>query len=143
MKNDSVVIKTEGWDVLRDELIPLRTTVFVEEQKVPLELELDDEDATATHLLAVDASGLALGCARLLTSGQIGRMAVLAPFRGQGIGASLLAAAEAAARQQHRKGVFLHAQTHAIPFYARNGYRVCSDEFMDAGIPHRSMEKQL
>lgn len=143
MKNDSVLIKRDCWDALRDQLVPLRTSVFVEEQNVPLELELDDEDATATHFLAVDARGLAVGCARLLPSGQIGRMAVLATFRGRGIGTGLLAAAEAEALQQRMSRVFLHAQTHAIPFYARNGYTVCSGEFMDAGIPHRSMEKQL
>lgn len=142
-KNDTPRIRIDGWDALQDHLIPLRMQVFVEEQNVPLELELDDEDATATHVLALDSHETPLGCARLLPSGQIGRMAVLAPFRGQGVGTRLLAAAEDEACRQGMTSVFLHAQTHAIPFYQHNGYTVCSDEFIDAGIPHRSMQKPL
>jgi predicted GNAT family N-acyltransferase len=70
-------------------------------------------------------------------------MAVLISHRGQGVGTALLAAAESKAREQALGQVFLHAQTHAIPFYLRFGYAVCSDEFLDAGIPHRSMQKTL
>lgn len=142
-KNDQVLIKVGRWEALKSPLVSVRTTVFIEEQAVPVELEWDEEDAMAWHLLALDVHNQALGCARLLPSGQIGRMAVLIPYRGKGIGARLLEAAETVARQEQMREVFLHAQTHAIPFYSRFGYRINSDIFMDAGIPHRTMRKTL
>lgn len=135
-------IRIDRWDTLKDLLIPLRTDVFIEEQQVPVELEWDEEDAGAWHFLALDGN-TPVGCARLLPSGQIGRMAVLAPHRGHGWGAALLAAAELEAMRSGMQGVFLHAQTHALPFYAKFGYQTDSPEFMDAGIPHRTMRKSL
>lgn len=134
---------TGRWAQLAVDLIPLRTAVFIDEQQVPEALEWDDDDADALHLLATDATGTVVGCARLLASGQIGRMAVAQPRRGQGWGTQLLKAAETAALAAGHAEVFLHAQTHAIPFYAARGFQVCSDEFLDAGIPHRTMRKAL
>lgn len=136
-------VRVGNWEALKIQLIPLRTDVFINEQQVPVELEWDDEDNTARHLLAIDADNTAIGCARLLPSGQIGRMAVIVSRRGEGWGKQLLAEAEATARAQGQTEVFLHAQTHAIPFYAALGYLIASEEFMDAGIPHRTMRKNL
>lgn len=131
------------WDELKQYLVPLRTHVFIDEQQVPPELEWDEEDATAVHFVVFEAPASALGCARLLPTGQIGRMAVVSSRRGSGFGQALLQAAENSAISQGLHEVFLHAQTHAIPFYSRFGYRISSDEFMDAGIPHRTMYKLL
>lgn len=136
-------VRVGNWEALKTQLIPLRTDVFINEQQVPVELEWDDEDNTARHFLAIDTDNTAIGCARLLPSGQIGRMAVIGSRRGEGWGKQLLAEAEATARALGQTEVFLHAQTHAIPFYAALGYHIASEEFMDAGIPHRTMRKNL
>lgn len=136
-------VRTGSWEELKTQLIPLRTEVFIDEQQVPVELEWDDEDNIARHILATAEDHTLIGCARLLPSGQIGRMAVILSRRGQGWGKQLLAEAEATARAMGQTEVFLHAQTHAIPFYAAQGYHITSDEFMDAGIPHRTMHKLL
>lgn len=136
-------VRAGSWEELKTQLIPLRTEVFINEQQVPAELEWDDEDHIARHFLATAEDDTVIGCARLLPSGQIGRMAVVKSRRGQGWGKRLLAEAEATARTLGQAEVFLHAQSHAIPFYAAQGYRITSEEFMDAGIPHRTMLKML
>jgi predicted GNAT family N-acyltransferase len=81
------------WRAAQNTLSNLRRQVFIIEQGVPQEEEWDGQDETAQHWLATDAAGIAIGTARLLPSGQIGRMAVLSDYRGTGIGATLLAAA--------------------------------------------------
>lgn len=136
-------IVTGDWDALKQALISLRTEVFIVEQKVPVALEWDEDDATALHVLLRDNDDSPMGCARLLPSGQIGRMAVLAQRRREGLGSMLLEAAEEVARKQQKDRVFLHAQVHALPFYIKHGYEITSDEFIDAGIPHRAMIKRL
>lgn len=123
----------------------LRKVVFVEEQGVPLEEELDDLDAECTHFLA-EAAGEPVGTARLrLVDGKAKaqRVAVLAAWRGAGVGRALMAALEGEARRQGAREVVLAAQTSAIPFYERLGYAAWGDEFMDAGIPHRWMRRAL
>ena len=131
------------WSSHGTELSRLRTKVFVEEQGVPQEEEWDLEDEHCVHFLAVNEVGHYLGCARLLDSGQIGRMAVLQEHRGHGIGAQLLEAAvqEGIARGMER--LFLHAQTYAEPFYQRGGFVRCGGEYLEVGIPHVPMEMKL
>ena len=120
----------------------LRRTVFIEEQSVPEADEIDDLDDVAIHLLATD-QGTPIGSARLLTSGdtgKIGRVCVLVPHRGRGIGADLIRAAVAqfAAMPQITR-VKLGAQTHALDFYTRLGFTAYGPVYMDAGIEHRDM----
>ena len=93
----------------------------------------------ATHFIALD-DGNAVGCARLLADGHIGRMAVLPAWRGKGAGRALLNAVLHAARQQHLGWLYLNAQTHAAGFYARFGFQPVGAEFPDADIPHLRME---
>ncbi|MCY3811093.1 MAG: GNAT family N-acetyltransferase [Gammaproteobacteria bacterium] len=114
--------------------------MFVEEQGVPEAEEWDGQDDASRHFIAEDGTGAAVGTARLMPSGQIGRMAVLKPLRGMGIGARLLAAAVDAARQDGYERIFLHAQTQAAGFYERAGFRPAGETFMEAGIEHRPME---
>lgn len=124
-----------------DACMAIRRKVFVEEQAVPEELELDAHDATAVHLLAVDA-GRPVGTARLLIDGdhaKIGRVAVLAETRGTGAGAALMRAALDELRARGVREVSLGSQTHAIGFYERLGFRAHGPEYDDAGIPHRDM----
>lgn len=132
-----------GWSAYADRLRRIRTIVFVQEQKVPEHEEWDGLDDDACHFLALDSAGRDLGCARLMPTGQIGRMAVLAHERGKGIGEQLLAAVVAKAESLAMNEVFLHAQTHAIGFYQRGGFVPFGDEYLEAGIPHRSMRRLL
>lgn len=136
-------VRRAEWEQDRDLLRRIREQVFIEEQKVPKELEWDDADEEALHFLAEDHRGTAVGTARLSANGQIGRMAVLAERRGFGIGQALLDAAIEAAQADGRYSVFLHAQTQAQDFYAKAGFHVVGETFEEAGIPHIQMEMAL
>ena len=134
----SVVIERVAWVDRQATLKAIRFEVFVDEQDVPVEEELDGMDETSTHFLAtVDEQPV--GTARLMPSGQIGRMAVLKAFRRQGIGAQLLNAAVKTALEAGLDEPFLHAQTHALDFYAAHGFVAHGEIFLDAGIEHRAM----
>lgn len=138
-----VTVRLGAWDAMRAHAEPLRTEVFVNEQKVPAEIEIDAWDPQCVHALAFDADGAALGTGRLLPDGHIGRMAVRKCARGQGVGTALLRALmQEAARRGHRE-VVLSAQTHAVPFYAREGFRCEGPVYDDAGIPHVDMRRAL
>jgi predicted GNAT family N-acyltransferase len=128
------------WHSAKEKLIVIRTDVFIREQHVPPALEWDNLDQSAKHLLASDSSGNAIGCARILSGGTIGRMAVVPEWRRQGVGAALLQAAIRLCSANHWPHIKLSAQTHAIGFYEKHGFSICSDEYPDAGIPHRDMQ---
>jgi predicted GNAT family N-acyltransferase len=121
----------------------IRRAVFIDEQGVPEDLEWDAADAAAAHFLAVDDMGQAIGCARLLPDGSIGRMAVLRGWRRRGVGRAMLEAALCAARAHGHAHVGLSAQTHASAFYARAGFVTVGEEYQEAGIPHVAMQKDL
>ncbi len=127
----------------RDALGLVRRRVFIEEQQVPEELEWDEHDSVSDHLLAEDEHGTPIGCARLLPDFHIGRMAVLPPWRGQGVGTRLLEQAISRSRERGAEAVALCAQTHAQPFYQRFGFVSEGLPYMDAGIPHRDMRLRL
>ena len=121
----------------------VREKVFIQEQHVPEELEWDEHDAKAIHVVAIDTHNQVIGTARLLADGHIGRMAVLTAWRKTGIGSAMLQKLLSIAKERGLSKVFLHAQTSAIGFYENHGFRSLGEEFMDAGIPHRYMEKEL
>lgn len=121
----------------------VREKVFIREQHVPEKLEWDGLDDTATHVVAQDKHGQVIGTARLLDNGHIGRMAVLPEWRHQGVGSALLNELLLLAQQRQLSQVFLHAQTSAVEFYQRHGFSPRDEEFMDAGIPHRYMQRNL
>ena len=126
----------------------IRFEVFVDEQKVPPDLEPDEYDAAALHLLALDArTGEAVGTARVVDKGggiaKIGRVAVRAPWRGRGVGEALMRHALDAARAAGMTTAVLDAQTYVIPFYERLGFIAEGPVFDDAGIPHRRMTHVL
>ena len=123
----------------------IRKTVFVEEQAVPLELELDEYDDVATHFLLRDGDA-PLATARLLDKhglAKIGRVAVLKEARGRGLGLVLMRAVLEEARRQGFTEAVLDSQTYAIPFYERLGFVAEGEEFDDAGIPHFLMRRRL
>jgi predicted GNAT family N-acyltransferase len=132
-------IELGDWTATRALAEPVRQTVFVDEQKVPADIELDEFDPVSLHALAFDAEGRVLGTGRLLPDGHIGRMAVLRQARGIGVGGALLQALMQAARARGDREVLLSAQTHAIPFYRRFGFVAEGEAYDDAGIPHRMM----
>ncbi len=121
----------------------LRFEVFVDEQQVPPEIELDAEDATAVHIIA-EENGEAIGCARVLRHGDsahIGRLAVKKSRRGQGIGASVCRYAIDICRKAGCKHIGLNSQLHAAGFYEKLGFRRHGRIFMEAGIEHIAMEQ--
>jgi predicted GNAT family N-acyltransferase len=130
------------WEHLRTWATPIRYAVFVDEQKVPVELEIDEWDTESVHAVAFDAT-VAVGTGRLLPDGHIGRMAVLPSARGAGTGSALLQALMDEARRRGHRAAVLSAQTHAVPFYERHGFEVVSGEYLDAGIPHVDMQRGL
>lgn len=136
---ESIRISPADWSVSRDRLRAVRQAVFVQEQGIPAELEWDDRDAGALHLLA-SAGETPIGVIRMLADGHLGRMAVLAEWRRAGVGSRLLSAMLAQARHRGLRRVYLHAQADAVAFYARHGFAVYGGPFREAGIAHQAME---
>ena len=137
----SLVIRSAPWAHDEAALTMVRRRVFIDEQRVPEELEWDGEDQAAWHWLALSEE-LPVGTVRLLADGHIGRMAVMAGHRLRGIGSMLLHAAIEQACAAGLREVYLHAQRQALAFYTRHEFVAEGEEFMDAGIPHRSMRLQ-
>ncbi|MEI6720400.1 MAG: GNAT family N-acetyltransferase [Betaproteobacteria bacterium] len=135
-----LLTETMGWDQARADAAPIRFAVFVDEQKVPSEIELDEHDPACLHVVA-RSEGRAVGTGRLLPDGHIGRMAVLKAWRGQGVGAAMLAVLIDAARARGDHEVALSAQTHALGFYRRFGFTNEGPEYIEAGIPHQAMRR--
>jgi predicted GNAT family N-acyltransferase len=121
----------------------IRQQVFIDEQHIPAELEWDGHDDACMHVLAFASAGTAVGTGRLAPDGRIGRMAVLASWRGRGAGRALLTALLSAAREAGCERVNLHAQESARPFYRRAGFRTLGEPYLEAGIRHVSMEMRL
>jgi predicted GNAT family N-acyltransferase len=135
-------IELLDWEMARAEASRIRMTVFVEEQRVPAEIEMDDLDPACVHALAY-VQGRAVGTGRLLPDGHIGRMAVLRENRASGVGGAILACLVAEARRRGMTKVVLSAQTHAIDFYRKHGFRESGTVFEEAGIPHQEMRLVL
>ena len=136
-------VRIMAWREARPLARPVRERVFIDEQKVPRELEWDEWDETSDHAVAFDAGGNPIGTARLLPDGRIGRMAVLKDWRRQGVGAKLLGAMLERARARFMARAILHAQTQAAAFYRRFGFSERGGEFLEAGIPHVEMTLEL
>lgn len=139
----ATVLRVDNWDALKDHASTVRHEVFVIEQEVPPELEMDEMDAQCVHAVAYDAQHRPIATGRLLPDGHIGRMAVRKSARGTGIGGLVLQRLIQAARARGDTEVVLSAQVHAMGFYARYGFVAEGDVYMDAGIAHRTMSLQL
>jgi predicted GNAT family N-acyltransferase len=137
---DPISIERVTWESSRARLLEVRREVFVVEQGVPEEIEIDEHDPASIHFLARNSAGVTIGTARLLPEGRIGRMAVRAAWRRIGVGRALLSVALETARVRGDNRLYLHAQVHSIPFYESLGFSVCGEEFDEADIPHREME---
>ena len=135
-------IQRTTWEKGKELLSNIRYQVFVDEQKVPIELEIDTDDPLAAHVLCL-VDGRPVGTGRIILDGHIGRLAVLQAHRKQGYGNKILDHLEIIAKENDLTQVFLNAQITAIPFYEKRGYTIISDVFDDAGIPHQTMRKTL
>jgi predicted GNAT family N-acyltransferase len=123
----------------------VRFAVFVDEQRIDPDLEMDDRDPHCEHVLARDALGDAVGTGRIdfAAGGKVGRVAVLASARGTGIGTALMEKLHELALARGITAVWCNAQVAAAPFYLRLGYRIVSEKFEEAGIDHVRMERTL
>jgi predicted GNAT family N-acyltransferase len=126
-----------------DELRAVREPVFVQEQQVPIELEWDELDPLCVHVIARDDAGRPIGTARLTPERKIGRMAVLPDWRGRGVGDALLLALIEEAAQRRWPELRLHSQVSAVGFYVKHGFVPYDARFMEAGIEHQSMRRQI
>lgn len=139
MKQTTFTINHVNWQDAKKVLQFIRRRVFIEEQSVPEELEWDGLDNDCIHILVRDDNNEPLATARILNNGHIGRMAVLKPYRYQGIGSAMLDRLIEHC-QDHKLKAHLDAQTAATGFYERKGFTIIGEMFMDAGIPHKHME---
>lgn len=144
MRTDpSFRVKLVDWREDSAVLDALRHEVFVVGQGVPAALERDGRDPDCAHVLALSGAGEPIGTGRLLPDGRIGRMAVIDPWRGRGVGTAMLVALMDEARRRGFAETHLLAQSHAKAFYARHGYVVEGEEYLEAGIPHIGMRVKL
>ncbi|ALX48612.1 GNAT family N-acetyltransferase [Lentibacillus amyloliquefaciens] len=140
-----MIIRTVNSSEEKQTAFDVRTTVFVDEQKVPPEVELDEFDEEAIHLIGYDENvPIAASRVRFVDgNGKLERICVLKSQRGKSHGADMIRAMEDIISKEGYHKAKLNAQTPAIDFYRKLGYDVVSDEFIDAGIPHVTMTKQL
>jgi YbgC/YbaW family acyl-CoA thioester hydrolase len=135
------------WDVVGTDAARLRKAVFIQEQNIPESEEWDADDSVALHAIVLNRMNTVVATGRLLPSQQqrsrIGRMAVLRPLRGTGVGQWLLQQLIQQAIQRHDKEVMVHAQCHVQAFYACHGFVVQGEPFDEVGIPHIVMVKTL
>ena len=142
-----VEVRVGSWAVLGRDAQAIRTAVFVDEQKIPADMEWDEADVAAVHAVALNRHGRPLATGRLLQHvpgvAKIGRMAVTQTMRSSGVGRAVLDALMKAARERGDREALLHAQLSAAPFYTRAGFTTRGAVFEEAGIPHIEMVRSL
>lgn len=143
MIRDDFSVEAASWERDLAELRAVREPVFLVEQNIPPEMEWDELDAKSRHVLARDREGNPIGTGRLTPDHAIGRMAVLSEWRRKGVGEAVVRVLLEQARLLGYPSVELHAQRHAIPFYAKLGFEPFGDEFVECEIPHRMMRLAL
>jgi hypothetical protein len=137
----NISIQITHWDEAKSQVMPIRHAVFIKEQEVPEELEWDEFDQDALHAI-VKKDQEVIGTARLIidkANTRIGRMAIQKKYREQGIGQKLLSILIQTAKEKGAQECILHAQTHAIAFYAKADFEPNGPIFDEAGIPHVEM----
>lgn len=136
-----IKVNLGDWAAFSEQATPIRFRVFVDEQGVPADMELDEFDDVSCHALAF-VGDEPVGTGRLLPDGHIGRMAVLAAWRGRGVGAALLQGLIDEAVRRGMGRLVLSAQTHALGFYTRFGFVPEGEVYDEAGLPHQAMVRQ-
>lgn len=144
MSNHSkLAINAGDWRTIQHLAKPIRLTVFVEEQGVPANIEMDPLDSECQHFIVLNEQAKAIATARLSKAGKLGRMAVLKAYRKKGAGRLLLEAASAYATKQGLHKLVCHAQAEAVGFYKKQGFVATGKPFQEAGIEHLKMAKLL
>jgi len=136
-------IQQVDWETARESLYAVRHEVFVIGQQVPEEYEVDGNDADCTHFLALDSLGKPIGTSRVLADGHIGRVAVLEPWRGKGVGRALMLASIQRVSELGLPQALLDSQITAAEFYQKLGFEPYGEEFLECSIPHIAMRKHL
>ena len=136
IRHKSFSLRSATWHADRAELEFIRRQVFIDEQNIPESEEWDDADENSSHVLAVSEKRDVVGTGRIEATGKIARLAVLAEYRGQGVGSAMLTRLIEEARKKGLSQVFLHAQTHALDFYKKFGFVSDEEIFPEGGIPH-------
>lgn len=146
-RSGGLSVAIADFDADHDAIRRIRFAVFVDEQRVPEEVELDDRDPVCVHVLAY-SNGRAVGTGRIDLrpqhggAGKVGRVAVLREARGRGVGNAIMHALHRIAKERGVERVWCHAQVSAVPFYERLGYRTVGERFFEAGIEHVRMRRE-
>ena len=135
------IIRQVVWEEAQQELLEVRQKVFVCEQRIAPDIEIDGKDPDCYHVLATSPSGQPIGVGRMTATGKIGRIAVLMPYRGGGLGSLILNKLIEIANNEKMTNVHLNAQIQALRFYEQHRFIPKGPVFMEAGIPHRSMQR--
>ncbi len=143
MTDAPFTVSVADWANDLPDLREIREQVFIVEQNVPSVAEWDDLDGQSLHVIARDGEGRPIGTGRLNPQHTIGRVSVIAAWRGRGVGVSLMQALLSSARERGIQRVELHSQTHATGFYERLGFVAFGEEYLECDIPHRSMAIEL
>ncbi len=129
-------MRSASWQDDQDEIVFVRRQVFIIDQKIPESDEWDDADENSSYVLAFSEKRDVVGTGRIEPNGKIARLAVIAEYRGQGVGSAMLTRLVEEARKKGFSQVFLHAQTHALNFYKKFGFVSDEEIFSEGGIPH-------
>ncbi len=140
-EGDRFAVEEVSWEQAEQELLGVRRAVFIEEQGVAAEIEIDGKDPFCRHVRAWAEERGVMGTARMEADGHIGRVAVLLPWRRKGVGRALMEALAAMAQNAGLRRVYLNAQVEVMEFYRGLGYGEEGEEFLEAGIPHRRMSR--
>lgn len=141
--NELMRLEIGDWQKLQQAATQVRFEVFVDEQQIPAELELDEFDAVSVHAVVFDSQERPVATGRLLPDGHIGRMAVAQSARGTGVGGLVLQRLIDEGKRQGFKELVLSAQLHALGFYRRYGFVEEGDIYLDTGIEHKTMRLVL
>ena len=136
MQHKLFSIRSGTWQEDQREIAFVRRRVFIDEQKIPESEEWDDADENSSYVLAFSEKRDVVGTGRIEPNGKIARLAVIAEYRGQGVGSAMLSRLLGEARQRGFGQVFLHAQTHALNFYEKFGFVGDEEIFSEGGMPH-------
>jgi predicted GNAT family N-acyltransferase len=139
----SITVVLVQWKEKEADIAYVRKTVFVQEQKVPLEIEMDEHDPHCQHVLAYDQNNNPIGTGRLDPKGKVGRMAVLPQYRKAGTGGRILKTLIQFGREKGLRKFYLSAQLHAIGFYEQHGFTRYGEQFQEAGIMHVMMKMEF
>jgi len=137
-----ITVKVVDYQTSAELIRAIRFAVFVHEQGVPEQLEMDGQDEAATHVLAWSGAQ-AVGTGRMLADGHLGRIAVLREFRNRGVGRLIMARLLETAAATGLPEVWLSSQRHACGFYRKLGFVEVGENYLEAGIEHQQMRHRF